>query len=58
MAGLTQANVASLVGLSRVSIANIEAGRQSVSLDRVPAYAKALRCRIADLLPPQWRTKS
>jgi transcriptional regulator with XRE-family HTH domain len=40
--GLTQVELAERVGLSRASIASIEAGRQRISLDQVYLLAGAL----------------
>lgn len=57
-ANLTQQDLADAMGLSRTSIANIEGGRQVVYLDRLPELAKAVSCRIVDLLPAQWLPRS
>lgn len=49
---MTQAGLAARVGLSRASIANIEAGRQSVLLHHACNIAAALGfASVADLLP-------
>jgi transcriptional regulator with XRE-family HTH domain len=51
--GLTQAQLASKVKMSRASIANIESGRQNILLHHVYALAAALDfAKVADLLPP------
>ena len=50
--GLTQAQVAVKVGISRASIANIESGRQKVLLHQVYLFAEALKLpSIMQLLP-------
>lgn len=52
--GLTQAALATRVGMSRASIANIERGRQNVLLHHVYRLAEALEiARISDFLPVQ-----
>jgi transcriptional regulator with XRE-family HTH domain len=50
--GLSQAEVAPGVGLSRTSIANIERGRQRLSLHLLMEFARVLEVEPADLLPP------
>ena len=49
---LTQEALASLVSLSRTSIANIERGRQQLLLHHFYQIAKALTVDPTDLLPP------
>lgn len=49
--GMTQAELAAWVRLSRGSIANIETGRQRVLLHDLLVFARALRVRPRDLLP-------
>lgn len=51
--GLTQAELAGKVKMSRASIANIESGRQNILLHHVYALAAALDfTKVAELLPP------
>lgn len=51
--GLTQAELAAKVKMSRASIANIESGRQNILLHHVYALAAALEfTKAAELLPP------
>jgi transcriptional regulator with XRE-family HTH domain len=57
--GLTQAQLASKVKVSRASIANIESGRQNILLHHVYALAAALEfTRVGELLPPPPQQKS
>ena len=52
MVGLTQAEVAKAVGISRASIANIESGRQKVLLHQVYGLVEALGLKaITELVP-------
>lgn len=49
---LTQADLAARARMSRASVANIESGRQNVSLHHVYSLAEALEfAKISDLLP-------
>lgn len=48
--GLTQLALAARSGISRPSIANLEAGRQNVGLDRLLALASALEVTVEELL--------
>ena len=48
--GLTQLQLAGRSGISRPSIANVEAGRQNVGLRQLCRLAKALGVRVEDLL--------
>jgi transcriptional regulator with XRE-family HTH domain len=41
-AGMTQQQLAELVGMMRTSVANVEAGRQNLPLDRLGRFADAL----------------
>jgi transcriptional regulator with XRE-family HTH domain len=49
-AGLSQGKLAAKAGLSRPSLANIEAGRQTITLRQLGAIAASLDVRPADLL--------
>ena len=50
--GLTQAELAARIGLSRASVANIEGGRQSVLLHQACDIAIALKLtQVTELLP-------
>ena len=50
--GITQEGLASLVGLTRTSIVNIEKGRQKVLCHSLVEFTRALRVSAFDLLPP------
>ena len=50
--GMSQAAVAPEVGLSRTSVANIERGRQRISLHLLMEFARVLEVEPCDLLPP------
>ena len=52
--GLDQAEVARRVGLTRTSLANIEAGRQRVILDDVESFARALGTTPKHLMKGIW----
>lgn len=49
--GLTQTDLADAVGITRASLANIEAGRQRSLVHTMVGLAKALECDVCDLLP-------
>ena len=49
--GITQQDLASLVGRSRPQIANIEAGRSDMPLSLLAAFAKALDVPTRELVP-------
>jgi DNA-binding XRE family transcriptional regulator len=51
-AGVTQQQLADDVGLTRVSIVNIEQGRQRVPLHTLYALVAALEMQLEDVLPP------
>lgn len=50
-AGLTQAELASLISLSRTSVTNIELGRQHILLHTLYDMASALGREVTDLMP-------
>lgn len=50
-AGLTQQELASLVGRSRPQIANIEAGRTDIPVSLLALFARSLKVKAGELLP-------
>lgn len=54
MLGLTQEDLAKRVGLKRVSITNIEIGRQRLMLDSIEDFARALGTTPKHLLKGIW----
>lgn len=51
--GQTQLQLASKIGLTRASIANIETGRQKVLFHQLVLIASALQLEVKDLLPTE-----
>lgn len=49
--GVSQVEVSKSVGLSRTSVANIERGRQRLSLHLLMEFARVLEVQPCDLLP-------
>ena len=49
-ARLTQQQLAGMIGTSRSSLANLEAGNQEITVTRLAALAEALKLDIADLI--------
>jgi transcriptional regulator with XRE-family HTH domain len=49
--GMNQTELALKVDLSRVSVTNIELGRQSTSLKTLILIADSLNCDISELIP-------
>jgi transcriptional regulator with XRE-family HTH domain len=49
--GVSQSEIAADVGLSRTSVANIERGRQRLTLHLLIEFARALQVEPCDLLP-------
>lgn len=56
-AKLRQEDLAKLVGLSRVSLVNIEKGRQTPAYHKFMLLCAVLRCTPNDLLPPVPKVK-
>jgi transcriptional regulator with XRE-family HTH domain len=50
-AGLVQAQLAQMSGVSRASITNVEAGSQAPPPFRLARIAEALKVRVAELMP-------
>lgn len=50
--GITQAQLSSGIGLTRSSVANIEAGKQRISVEVLAKIAQALGLEPATLIPP------
>lgn len=50
---ITQERLAEIVGISRPSIANIESGRQQLTVVQLVRFADALRVSPSELLPVQ-----
>jgi transcriptional regulator with XRE-family HTH domain len=48
--GLTQVRLAERAGISRPSLANVEAGRQNIGVRRLCSLAAALGVRVEELL--------
>jgi transcriptional regulator with XRE-family HTH domain len=51
--GLSQEQVAQRVGMTRSSIANLEAGRQDMNISRLALVAAAVNLNLADLIRPE-----
>jgi transcriptional regulator with XRE-family HTH domain len=49
--GMTQGELAHLVGLSRTSLTNIELGRQRILVDQLAELANALHIQFSSLIP-------
>jgi transcriptional regulator with XRE-family HTH domain len=50
-AGLSQESLAAAAGLARNFVSMIETGKRNVTLATVAKLARALGCRMADLMP-------
>jgi transcriptional regulator with XRE-family HTH domain len=50
--GLSQGNLAQLVGMQQIRFPAIEAGRQDVRLSTIHRFAKALGVSLPELFPP------
>lgn len=49
--GMTQGELANVVGLSRTSLTNIELGRQRILVDQLAELANALHISVSSLIP-------
>ena len=52
--GLSQSELAKVVGLTRTSIVNIEAGRQRILLHHVEKFAKAFNTNAKHMMKGIW----
>lgn len=50
-AGITQADLGELIGISRTSIVNIESGNQSLTIENLYLIAEKLKCPVHGLIP-------
>ncbi len=50
---LSQSQIAERVGMNRSSIANLEAGRQDMTISRLAVVAAAVNLNLADLIRPE-----
>ena len=48
---IRQGELADKAGLSQSHLSNMEMGARSIDLEKLAAIARALKCRMADLLP-------
>lgn len=48
---IRQGELADKAGLSQSHLSNMEMGVRSIDLEKLAAIARALKCRMADLLP-------
>jgi putative transcriptional regulator len=51
-AGITGAQLAEFIGLSRQSIINVERGRHQLQIDTIFKICGLFKCQINDLFPP------
>ena len=58
LVGVTQKDLAKIVGLSRTSVTNIERGRQGVQAYLLVRIAETLGCSVQKLIPPSEASKS
>lgn len=52
--GLSQALLAKRLRRTRAWVCNLENARNRVMLHDIPRIAKALHCRVNELMPPEW----
>lgn len=51
---MKQYRLAALLGWTPKHICNMEHGKTRIQLHHLPRIAKALRCRVSDLIPIEW----
>ncbi len=50
-AGLTQQQLSDLIGVSRISVVNMEEGRHACTIETLMVLCRIFKCQYADLLP-------
>jgi transcriptional regulator with XRE-family HTH domain len=55
---LTQSELAKIVGFSRVTIANLESGKQNIQLHQIFTFARALNAAVELLVPSRIEVES
>lgn len=48
---LTQQQIAEIIGLTRVSVLNIESGRHNITLEKMFMLCCLFKCQVSDLFP-------
>lgn len=51
--GLTQEQLAEMIGVGHQALSRIEQGKMAPKMDRLPCLAQSLQCSVADLFRPE-----